>query len=56
MTNFDFLKNTPDFDTFSDVAISAENSIDAKIFWVVKKQTKTRLKSDVLLIVRTLEL
>jgi len=24
MTNFDFLKNTPDFDTFSDVAISAE--------------------------------
>ncbi len=24
MTNFDFLKDTPDFDTFSDVAISAE--------------------------------
>ncbi|MBE6641690.1 MAG: DUF4145 domain-containing protein [Ruminococcaceae bacterium] len=24
MTNFDFLKNTPDFDTFADVAISAE--------------------------------
>ena len=24
MTNFDFLKQTPDFDTFSDVAISAE--------------------------------
>ena len=24
MTNFDFLKNTPDFDAFSDVAISAE--------------------------------
>ena len=24
MTNFDFLKNTPDFSTFSDVAISAE--------------------------------
>ncbi len=24
MTNFDFLKNTPDFDTFSNVAISAE--------------------------------
>ena len=24
MTNFDFLKSTPDFDTFSDVAISAE--------------------------------
>ena len=25
MTNFDFLKNTPDFDAFADVAISAEN-------------------------------
>ena len=24
MTNFDFLKNTPDFETFADVAISAE--------------------------------
>ena len=24
MTNFDFLKNTPDFDAFADVAISAE--------------------------------
>jgi len=24
MTNFDFLKNTSDFDTFADVAISAE--------------------------------
>ena len=24
MTNFDFLKATPDFDAFSDVAISAE--------------------------------
>ena len=24
MTNFDFLKATPDFDTFADVAISAE--------------------------------
>lgn len=32
MTNFDFLKNTSDFDAFADVAISAENSIDAKIF------------------------
>ena len=27
MTNFDFLKNTPDFNTFSDVAISAEKLI-----------------------------
>ena len=27
MTNFDFLKQTPDFDTFSDVAISAEKLI-----------------------------
>ena len=27
MTNFDFLKQTPDFDTFSDVAISAERLI-----------------------------
>ncbi len=26
MTNFDFLKTTPDFDAFADVAISAENS------------------------------
>ena len=26
MTNFDFLKNTLDFATFADVAISAENS------------------------------
>lgn len=25
MTNFDFLKLTPDFDAFSDVAISADN-------------------------------
>ena len=24
MTNFDFLKLTPDFDAFADVAISAE--------------------------------
>ena len=32
MTNFDFLKKNRDFDAFSDVAISAENSIDAKIF------------------------
>lgn len=27
MTNFDFLKQTPDFETFSDVAISAEKLI-----------------------------
>ena len=27
MTNFDFLKNTPDFATFADVAISAERLI-----------------------------
>ncbi len=31
MTNFDFLKSTPDFDTFSDVAISAERLLHIDI-------------------------
>ena len=28
MTNFDFLKSTPDFASFADVAISADNQKD----------------------------
>ena len=31
MTNFDFLKNTPDFDAFADVAISAEKLLHIDI-------------------------
>ena len=31
MTNFDFLKKEPQFDSFTDVAISAENILDIDV-------------------------
>ena len=37
MTNFDFLKSTPDFDTFANVAISAENKKNLEKLETLKK-------------------
>lgn len=35
MTNFDFLKNTPDFDVFSDVAVSVEKILHIDVDYCV---------------------
>ena len=49
MTNFDFLRSTPDFASFSDVAISAERllhiDVDAYIWGQIIK-IKRALKSS----------
>ena len=44
MTNFDFLKSTPDFDAFSDVAISAEKILHTNGCWKIKVKIQKSLE------------
>ena len=44
MTNFDFLKSTPDFDAFADVAISAEKILHTNGCWKIKVKIQKSLE------------